>query len=178
MSRTSTALALTVLATLGPQPASAQGQSLDRDIDRVGHALHKFFGPLQGHYIQVYPPLVSDQISEGLSGPSDPVKDLPGGLRLVSGCRANSCDEKSAVILSTGHEVQAAAMVNFHCHWTKPPHRTRRGNLNGPSKCEDHPTLTVFLHRSQQSDALDKALQDWAVRVAPMPIPHEVVWLK
>lgn len=168
--------AVAMAALLYPVAASAQGQALDDR--RMATALHKFAGPLRGNYMQVYPPLVGDQILEGLTGPPDPILDLAGGLRLVSGCRQHSCDEKAAVILSRGYRVEAAAIISPHCHWTRPPHSTRKGNLNGPSKCDyDHDVLTVFLHRSARSDGLDKALQDWAKSKSSKAMPHEIVWV-
>jgi hypothetical protein len=170
---------LATLAVLGPSSAFAQGRAWDRDYDRLTKALHKFAGKAQGTYMPVYPPLVSDAIVEGMGGPTDPVVDLPGGLRLISGCRAHSCTEKAAVILTPGYDVQAAAVIGRKCHWTGRPRRTRKGNLNGPSKCDsDVDVLTVFMPRSAQSDALDKALQDWARKVDPNAALHEIAWLK
>jgi hypothetical protein len=179
MIRAIVASALVASAVLGPSSGLGQGKAWDRDYDRLTKALHKFAGKAEGPYMQVYPPLVSDAIVEGMSGPTDPVEELAGGPRLISGCRAHSCDEKAAVIITPADEVQAAAVIGQKCHWTGRPHRTRKGSLNGPSKCESAAAiLTVFVHRSAQSDALDKALQVWANKVEARAMPHEIVWLK
>lgn len=179
--------------TLGlPFAASAQRYEYHWNYKSLAAGLHKFTGPLRGNYMQVYPPLVSEQILEGLSGSSNPTVDLPGGLRLISGCRRGSCDEKAGVIVTHDYQVRAAAVIGPQCHWKGAPHRTRRGNLNGASRCEaDHDILTVFLRRSDtQADARDKTLTDWARKVDPKPmvhwaqskepreLPHEIVWLK
>ena len=186
------ASAVAAIAFAFPLAVAAQNFQYDWDYKSLAAGLHKFTGPLRGNYMQVYPPLVSEQILEGLSGSSDPTVDLPGGLRLISGCRRQSCDEKAAVIVTHSYQVRAAAVIGPQCHWKGPPHRTRRGNLNGASRCEaDHDILTVFLRRSDtHADDLDKTLKDWARTVDPKPmvhwaesaepreIPHEIAWLK
>lgn len=190
MSKALVTSAIAAVVLLSPFAAAAEA-GYDWDHKAMAAGLRQFAGKLRGHYTQVYPPLVSDQILENLTGPPETTVDLPGGLRLVSGCRWQSCDEKAAVILSGGYQVQAAAMIHFGCYWTQPPHRTRKGSLNGPSKCdENQPVLTVFMHHSAQSDELNSALQAWARQVHADAVnafhadagasatPRDIVWVK
>ena len=179
MSRIILALGAMAALMIGASFTDAKAQERDWDYKRMNEGLADFFGGLRGHYIIAYPPLVKDEVLEGIVGPPIVPVDLPGGLQLVSGCRAHSCeDEKAAFVVAPGYKVLAAGMINSHCYWIKPPHKTRKGSLNGPSECGDQTVLTVFLRRSSQSDMLNGILEEWARESYPKPLPEETVWLK
>lgn len=105
---------------------NANQLSLDKEFTTE---LTRFFADAKGDYI-LPGATIAKQALEGLSGPGDDLKKLPGGETLASACRAHSCDEKTAVLLK-GKEILAAALISFHC-------------TGKPAKCQDNPVLTIF----------------------------------
>lgn len=95
---------------------------------------------------------VSDQIAVGMGVPDKPVKQ-DDGTWLVAGCRPRSCDEKSAIIATSGGEALAAAIVHYPCV-----------KKNSPEDCSKHPILTIFLRSFVTSPDVPRNLQEWGRR--------------
>lgn len=98
---------------------------------------------------------VSDQIAGGMGVPDKPVKQ-DDGTWLVAGCRSHSCDEKSAIIATSGGEALAAAILHFHCRPYKK--ETKSGG------CDDDYTLTILSRPSTTSASVSSNLRDWAIK--------------
>ncbi len=95
---------------------------------------------------------VSDQIAVGMGVPDKPVKQ-DDGTWLVAGCRPHSCDEKSAIIATSGGEALAAAIVHYPC-----------GKKPAVEDCLTKPILTIFLRSFVTSPDVPRNLQTWARR--------------
>ena len=73
-----------------------------------------------------------------LMGISDEPVELEPQLTLISGCRPQSCQEKSAAIVSPERHLLAAALRHFHCQ------RSLVESI--PTvRCDQQPTLLVYL---------------------------------
>ncbi|GAA4769360.1 hypothetical protein GCM10023219_14490 [Stakelama sediminis] len=113
--------------------------------------LKAFLGGMRGSYLFDDAP-VFDQQREVLGGPPDVPQRLTNGDWLFTACRAHSCEEKGAVVLSPEGHILATGMLDFHCHKT-PPYQ---------AGCERGPTLDVFVaHHGDHRDAV-AAMRRWA----------------
>ena len=133
--------------------ASAKAGTLDRYTPAVAKSVRQEFGGIRQDYFLPGRP-VSDQVMMGLGIPN-PNKLLPEGNTLISGCRRHSCDEKSAVIVTSAGAMLAAGMIYFSCS-PKPGDRTRN--------CDFGPYFRIFLKKQNDRPDFVQELQDWAVR--------------
>lgn len=115
------------------------------------------FGSIRGSYF-IPDKLVSEQIIMGLGIPN-PIVRLVDGNYLISGCRPHSCDEKTAVIVTSASTVLIAGLINFHCHrdTTKANSASAKAVI-----CERDPRLTVLVTRENRQPVLTQELRDWA----------------
>jgi hypothetical protein len=122
------------------------------DDPAFGAALKRFFGPARGDYL--YPGgLTSDQAREALHGPPNDAKRLAEGSWLFTACRAHSCPEKGAVILTPEGQVLAVGLLNFRCHKT----------AQGQAGCDQGRHLDIFVRRRDLDAArLVQPLDAWA----------------
>lgn len=94
--------------------------------------------------------LLNREMVEVLGGPPhDPVKW--NGRYIFSACRAHSCDEKGAVVLTPTGQIEALAMIWYPC----------AGKWRSQSSCADRPRLTI-LARQPNNMPLMKRLEKWA----------------
>lgn len=115
-------------------------------------ALTRFLGDSRGDYLRPNA-LVADQLREALGGPPDDRKGLATGDWLFTACRAHSCPEKGAVVVTQTGRILAAGLLNFHCHAAP----------KGQAQCEKARRLDIFV-RPGEADAgrLIQPLDGWA----------------
>lgn len=115
-------------------------------------ALTRFLGEVRGDYFQPNAPL-ADQVREALHGPPDDRKGLATGDWLFTACRARSCPEKGAVVVTQTGRILAAGLLNFHC----------RATPQGQTQCDKARRLDIFV-RPGEADAgrLIQPLDAWA----------------
>jgi hypothetical protein len=137
--------------TLTALQACANTNQLVDDPQFAG-ALRRFFGDARGDYLQPNAPL-ADQVAEALHGPPEDRKGLATGDWLFTACRAHSCPEKGAVIVTQTGRILAAGLMNFNC----------RASVQGQAKCEKARRLDIFV-RPGEADAarLIQPLDAWA----------------
>lgn len=112
-------------------------------------ALERFLGDRQAAYLHARGP-VRDQAEAVLGGPPDtPV--VFGNLYRFTACRAHSCDEKGAVIVTRGGRVLAVAMLHSACV-TSPR----------PSRCAAKMRLAVHVHSDADQALVVGNLSQWA----------------
>lgn len=85
-----------------------------------------------------------DQMIEVLGGPPQVRQKVGDDLWLYGACRAHSCPEKGAVIVSSKGDITAAAILHFTCTTT----------------CQDDYTLTII--GANDDKTLSDAIQNWA----------------
>ena len=103
-------------------------------------SLRKFFGNRRADYLYYEGhPLVADQAIEVLGGPPD-VPQRIGDLWRFTACRAHSCPEKGAAVLTSDAKLIAVAILHSLCG--EPYHN---------DDCSSHWILSVFIHPTRQS---------------------------
>jgi len=137
--------------------ASAGGLESFTDTNRLvwdktfDASARRFFGKLRGSYFWKNG-LVAEQVMAGLGGPPDTIRKVDGtAFYLASACRAHSCIEKAAVILSAPDQPAAFAILHYACI-------VRTAN---PS-CPRNPSLLIFTRRTPAAPEVRAALLDWA----------------
>jgi hypothetical protein len=132
-------------------PATAYGHDVPPSRDAAIMTMSTYAKGLRADYFQSGG-TVSDQIAIGMGVPDKPVKQNDGTW-LVAGCRPKSCDEKSAIIATSGGEALAAAIVHYAC-----------AKKNSAEDCATRPILTIFVRSFVTSPDVPRNLQDWARR--------------
>ncbi len=85
-----------------------------------------------------------DQMIQVLSGPPQIRQKVGDDLWLYGACRAHSCPEKGAVIVSGKGQITATAILHFACTTT----------------CQDNYTLTIM--GAEDDKTLTDAIKNWA----------------
>jgi hypothetical protein len=110
-------------------------------------ALKGFFGTARGDYLMPNAPLWK-QAREALGGPPEAPLRLKDGNLLFSACRAHSCPEKGAMVVTPTGRIVAAALLHYHCT---------------PAGCADNARLALFYRQPAEADGLAmRALIGWA----------------
>jgi hypothetical protein len=155
------ALAALLLAAAPAPPPSACGLThpagcsdtnrLVGDPDFVA-AVKRFFDGARGDHL--YPGgALADQAMEALGGPPDPPKRLATGSWLFTACRAHSCPEKGAAVLTPQGRILAIGLLNFRCHKAAA----------GGSDCDKASHLDVYVRPGELDAArLIEPLDAWA----------------
>jgi hypothetical protein len=113
-------------------------------------ALKGFFGTARGDYLMPNA-LVWKQAREALGGPPEAPLRLKDGNLLFSACRAHSCPEKGAMVVTPQGRIVAAALLHYHCT---------------PAGCADNARLALFYRQPAEADGLAmRALIGWAREV-------------
>ena len=136
--------ALVVLCASG----SALGAAPEgpRENEDVSAPIRAIFGDQRADFF--YPDgLVADQIEQAIGGPPDPLRELGGGVNLISGCRFRSCPEKGAVVAGPGDRIHAIALLHS-VYEENPPAREDR--------------MTLFLASDLENDLYRQVLYEWA----------------
>lgn len=109
-------------------------------------ALRGFFGTLRGDYLMPNA-LVWKQAREALGGPPDAPLRLKDGSLLFAACRAHSCPEKGAIVVTPAGKIRAAALLHYFCT---------------PAGCADNARLALFYRAPAEADGLAmRALIGW-----------------
>jgi hypothetical protein len=87
---------------------------------------------------------IADQVMSGLGGPPDPITRLDGNTVIASACRAHSCIEKAAVVITCPTKIVAVGVI----HYVPPDF--------------DQPKLTLYSTGTNQ--AAHSALKQWAAK--------------
>ncbi|MFZ4690161.1 MAG: hypothetical protein ACOYLS_13045 [Polymorphobacter sp.] len=110
-------------------------------------ALKGFFGTARGDYLMPNA-LVWKQAREALGGPPEEPLRLKDVSLLFSACRAHSCPEKGAMVVTPAGKIRAAALLHYRC--------TRAG-------CANNARLALFYRQPAEADGLAmRALIGWA----------------
>lgn len=99
---------------------------------------------------------IAEQAMTGLGGPPDKLKLLSEGRVLASACRAESCTEKAAVVVSCPDAVEAVGIIHYTCE-----------NSGEWQVCPDQPTLSVYLGKGADPSLAPHALKAWAINALP-----------
>ena len=109
-------------------------------------ALKSFFGKARGDYLMP-DALVWKQAREALGGPPDSPLRLKDGSLLFAACRAHSCPEKGAMVVTPAGKVRAVALLHYFCT---------------PAGCADNARLALFYRQPAEADGLAmRALIGW-----------------
>lgn len=113
-------------------------------------AIRSFFGELRDHHFSDGQ-RVADQALERLGGPPDDLKSESDGLVLAAACKAHSCPEEGAAVISCPSTIVAVAIVRYYqqCYAETPGER-----------CEQRPTVTLFF-RDRKTMSGREALERW-----------------
>ena len=115
-------------------------------------AVNRFFGKARADYFYADGRLATQAI-QALGGPPDEPKRLADGSWLFAACRAHSCPEKGAAILSPQGRLLAIGLLNFRCHKTAPKQ----------VDCDQVTHLDVFVRaREPDAERLTGQLDAWA----------------
>lgn len=110
-------------------------------------ALKGFFGTARGDYLMPNA-LLWKQAREALGGPPEAPLRLKDGSLLFSACRAHSCPEKGAMVVTPAGKIRAAALLHYRCT---------------PAGCADTARLALFYRQPAEADGLAmRALIGWA----------------
>jgi hypothetical protein len=110
-------------------------------------ALQTFFGKARGDYLIPDAP-VWKQAREALGGPPDAPVRLKDGNLLFTACRAHSCPEKGALVVTPAGQIRAAALLHYFCT---------------PARCADNARLALFYRDPKEADGLAaRAIIGWA----------------
>jgi hypothetical protein len=110
-------------------------------------ALKAFFGNARGDYLMPGA-LVWKQAREALGGPPDAPLRLKDGNLLFAACRAHSCPEKGAMVVTPTGKIRAAALLHYFCT---------------PAGCADNARLALFYRQPAEADGLAmRALIGWS----------------
>lgn len=147
-----------------PQQSAAQSFTGDCGLSNLGacrttnnlvwdtgfkQALGRFLGDRQASYLYNRSPL-SDQAMAVLGGPPDtPV--FGGNLYRFTACRAGSCTEKGAVVLTPSGQIMAVAIFHTAC-----------AALRRPTRCTEKRRLAVYLHHGADRHLIVGDLSRWA----------------
>ncbi|RCK51614.1 hypothetical protein TH25_07905 [Thalassospira profundimaris] len=107
--------------------------------DKVG----TFVGPGTASWLADHASRI-DQMIQVLSGPPQMRQKIGDDLWLYGACRAHSCPEKGAVIVTNKGEITATAILHFACTKT----------------CQDDYTLTILGPKDDKT--LTDAIKNWA----------------
>jgi hypothetical protein len=111
-------------------------------------ALGRFLGDRQASYLYLGP--LRDQAMAVLGGPPDtPV--FGGNLYRFTACRAHSCMEKGAVVLTPSGQIMAVAILHTACAASP-----------GPTRCAEKRRLAVYLHHGADRHLIVGDLSRWA----------------
>ncbi|GAA3965052.1 hypothetical protein GCM10022278_23580 [Allohahella marinimesophila] len=127
-------------------------------------ALHAFHGTTRASLFG-RDELLVEQALTGLGGPPDRIRTLSEGLVMASACRADSCTEKAAVVLSCPDTIEAVGVLHYRC-----------GSADDWQVCPDEPVLSVYLHRQPGSRIASDALKAWAINSVPkarLPLSYD-----
>ncbi|HZZ67558.1 MAG TPA: hypothetical protein VFE18_05240 [Phenylobacterium sp.] len=115
-------------------------------------AVTRFFDGAQGDHL--YPGGdMADQAMEALGGPPDPSKRLATGSWLFTACRAHSCPEKGAAVLTPQGRILAIGLLNFRCHKAAA----------GGTDCDKASHLDIYVRPGELDAArLIEPLDAWA----------------
>ncbi|WP_416398030.1 hypothetical protein [Allohahella sp. A8] len=108
---------------------------------------------------------IADQVLTGLGGPPEKLRPLSEGYVLASACRADSCPEKAAVVLSCPDTVEAVAVIHYTCQ------ESAEWQI-----CTDKPVLTLFRDKNKASPVASSALKAWAINAVPkrlLPLTYD-----
>ena len=110
-------------------------------------ALQTFFGKARGDYLMP-DTLVWKQAREALGGPPDAPLRLKDGNLLFTACRAHSCPEKGALVVTPAGQIRAAALLHYFCT---------------PAGCAGNARLALFYRDPKEADGLAaRAIIGWA----------------
>ncbi|MCG7547496.1 MULTISPECIES: hypothetical protein [Pseudoalteromonas] len=115
--------------------------------------INEFFGSKSKQYFWANEK-ISDQVKAGFSGAPDQVKALGSNAYIVSACRHQSCDEKSAYI--TNGDLELFAIIAYHCE----------NNSGEIEFCSDG-QLVIFYKNVSAKDLLSNHLINWKDDHAP-----------
>ena len=136
--------------------APANGRVVDLfDYKRLFKSVDEEFGRMRGSYF-VPNRSVSEQVSMGKSHGTPDIRSV-NGYYLASGCRYQSCDEKSAVLVTPAGTMAAAAMIYFPCAMLGPKDPQPTGY-----DCLLDPDLALFVKQENNKSATLQILRDWA----------------
>ena len=144
-------LALLLAAAVPPcsmaQPAQCRTTNELMWVPGTEAALKGFFGTARGNYLMPGA-LVWKQAREALGGPPEAPLRLTDGSLLFAACRAHSCPEKGAMVVTPAGKIRAAALLHYRCT---------------PAGCADDARLTLFYRQSAEADGpAMRALIGWA----------------
>jgi hypothetical protein len=114
-------------------------------------AVRSFFGELRDSHFSDGQK-VADQALERLGGPPDDLKSLQDGLVLAAACKAHSCPEEGAAVISCPSTIVAVAIVRYY-------QECDGGGKTG-ERCALQPTVTMFF-RDGKAMLGREALEQW-----------------
>lgn len=109
-----------------------------------------FFGDQKESYFWANGSL-ADQALAGIGGPPDTLQSMGEGLVLASACRAHSCDEKTAVVISCPSQIMSIGIIHFDCARSKPS-----------PDCFKKPILTSYFSNGNKNRIGRSELECWA----------------
>jgi hypothetical protein len=121
----------------------------------------EFFGDERGSQI-LEDELLSVQLAVALTGPPQDVVSLPGGAKLLWGCRLHSCDEKGVAILANDKRVITAGLIHSNCAVEQMQRRRGRTDWADPIRPCPELFLTIFTDGSAAAESNRKYIQQWA----------------
>ncbi|WP_375271365.1 hypothetical protein [Sphingomonas sp.] len=115
--------------------------------------LHAFLGDGTASYLNRNRP-VFDQAQEVLGGPPDDPVRLADRSWMFTACRAHSCAEKGAVVLTPAGRIVAVGILHFGCGASTNPRRS----------CTGIPRLALYLRgAAPSSTAIARTeIETWA----------------
>jgi hypothetical protein len=132
-------------------------------------AIRSFFGELRDTQFSAGQK-VAEQALERLGGPPEDLKSLPDGLALAAACKAHSCPEEGATVISCPSTIVAVAIVRY----------SQQCDAEAPGEhCKLRPTVTMFF-RDAKAMVGREALEQWITarpinwgEVPPPPVTLE-----
>lgn len=116
--------------------------------------IETFFGKRKGSYFSANG-RIAEQAIDGIWGPPDNLKSFGENLVLASGCRAHSCTEKTAVVMSCPSEILAIGLIHFDCF-----------EKNHPPSCSENSVLTIFFSDANKNHIGSSELERWGKNAA------------